>query len=791
MNFASKINFDELMTPVAARLLDKPNTRLSKPPRDVRFGAHGSMSINYETGQFFDHESKIGGGVIDLVKHKTGLDHAGAVSWLRREGLLPAKPTGSALASRPKPEAKSARFVCSYDYVGASGALLHQTVRYADPKTFRQRRPGAGHGQWIWNLDEINPVLYRLPDVLKAVTEGRTVYVVEGEKDANNLTALGLVATTNAMGARKWKPHYSETLRGADVVIIGDTNDVGRKHVQEVATALHGIAKRVRALDLAAAWPECPEKGDISNWLEAGGTADQLAALVEALPDWAPDPSASDDTEWPEPRPLPVGLAPVEEFSSDFMPEALAPWIDDIANRLQCAPDYVAVAAITALGATIGRRVGIKPQMKTDWTEVPNIWGGFIGRPGLLKSPAMSEALKPIHRLEAEAAKENEVAAQAYAAGISAFKLRQQVQVTLQKEALKKNARAEINLDVGEEPKVPVPLRYRTNDTSYEALAELLISNPSGVLVERDELVSLLRHLDRDEQAVARGFYLSGWSGMQPYTLDRIGRGHRHVDAVCISVLGNTQPARISEYVRRANRGGAGGDGLIQRFGLLVWPDTPPDWRDVDEYPQTAARERAFSVYQRASELNLASALALGAKQDAYDKIPHFRFSPEAHEDFLGWREGVERRLRSGEMSPALEGHIAKYRKLVPAIALINHLTDADQGGAISKTSLLRALAFATYLESHARRVYGSGTESELAAAQAILKHIRGGDLKDGFTARDVHRPRWAHLTDHEQVAAGLTLLVDLDYLAERQQALGPQGGRPKTTYMINPRGPR
>jgi Protein of unknown function (DUF3987) len=116
------------------------------------------------------------------------------------------------------------------------------------------------------------------------------------------------------------------------------------------------------------------------------------------------------ERDWPKPKPLPNGLARVEPFNLDFMPVALKPWIADVADRLQCPPDYVAVPAIVGLGSVIGCRVGIKPQRNTDWIEVPNIWGGFIGRPGMLKSPAMQEALKPLHRLETEAAKENEVA---------------------------------------------------------------------------------------------------------------------------------------------------------------------------------------------------------------------------------------------------------------------------------------------------------------------------------------------------------------------------------------------
>jgi putative DNA primase/helicase len=499
--------------------------------------------------------------------------------------------------------------------------------------------------------------------------------------------------------------------------------------------------------------------------------------------------------QWPEPKPLPSGLPSVEPFDSEFLPTVIAPWVNDIANRLQCPPDYVAIAAITALGSVVGRRIGIKPQRKTDWIEIPNLWGLFIGRPGMLKSPAMMEALKPIHWLEAECAKVNQAAQDEYVAELNAFKLRKEVAISLKKKELKKSvvdlntfkrlaeeAAAKIYLV---EPTAPIPIRYRTNDSSYEAIGELLIANPSGILVERDEITSLLKHLDRDDQAVARGFYLSGWSGLQPYTFDRIGRGTRHVEAICIAVLGNTQPARISEYVRRANLGGAGGDGLIQRFGLLVWPDVSPDWRDVDEYPDTNAREAARQLFNRLSKMNTDAALKAGALKGEYDSIPYLRFDDDAAADFIGWREDQERRVRSGELSPAFEGHIAKYRKLVPALALINHL--ADQGeGPVSQKALLRALAFASYLESHAKRVYGSAFESELAAAKAI-QHIRNGDIADGFTARDVHQRGWAHLTEREHVEAGLDLLVELDHLVGVESARGPKGGRPKVTYAINP----
>jgi hypothetical protein len=114
--------------------------------------------------------------------------------------------------------------------------------------------------------------------------------------------------------------------------------------------------------------------------------------------------------QWPTPKSIPGDLPRVDAFALDLLPDQLAPWIDDIATRLQCPSDYPAITAMTALGAILGRKIGIKPQMKTDWIEIPNLWGAFIGPPGMLKSPAMNEALRPLHRLEAEAIRNHEIA---------------------------------------------------------------------------------------------------------------------------------------------------------------------------------------------------------------------------------------------------------------------------------------------------------------------------------------------------------------------------------------------
>ena len=175
--------------------------------------------------------------------------------------------------------------VATYDYVGPSGdGLLYQKVKYALPggrKTFLQRKPTAGGG-WNWKLGDVARVLYRLPALLAADPD-EVVFFVEGEKDADRLASLGLVATT-AGGVADWRSDMARSLRGREVVILPDNDAPGRKHADNVARDLLETALRVRVVDL----PGLPEKGDVSDWLDAGGTLEELIALVRAAPKWEP-----------------------------------------------------------------------------------------------------------------------------------------------------------------------------------------------------------------------------------------------------------------------------------------------------------------------------------------------------------------------------------------------------------------------------------------------------------------------------------------------------------------------
>jgi hypothetical protein len=209
-----------------------------------------------------------------LVICRAGCEQSRVIAALKARGLW------QRVGSNGDAHMKTLRIVETYDYVDEAGLLLYQVVRLA-PKSFRQRRPD-GVGGWIWSLGDVRRVLYGLPDITEAVAHDHPIFIVEGEQDVESLRRLNCYATTNAGGAGKWRDDYADHLRGADVVVVPDNDDVGRQHMFQIATSLAGIAAHVRRLDL----PGLPPKGDVSDWMAAGGTAEELWQLVEVAPDW-------------------------------------------------------------------------------------------------------------------------------------------------------------------------------------------------------------------------------------------------------------------------------------------------------------------------------------------------------------------------------------------------------------------------------------------------------------------------------------------------------------------------
>ena len=473
---------------------------------------------------------------------------------------------------------------------------------------------------------------------------------------------------------------------------------------------------------------------------------------------------------WHAPQKLPGELFPVLDLNPDWLPETLREGCVDIAERLNCPLDYVAIPAIVGAGTVLGNTVGILPKEHDDsWIVHAGFWGGIVGSPGSMKTPALISSLKPMHHLEEEAAAQ-------YVRDCAQYH---------QDKALFDKAMA--NFKAGKlntfpiEPTKPVKARFIVNDVTYQALGEILANNPRGILALADELSGLLQSLDTPGQEAARGFYLSGWGGQGSYTFDRITREAVTLTRYQLAVFGGFQPDRIKAYVRFAQSGSSKNDGLLQRFQLLVWPDLTEQFELID---RPANKEALTKLHQAVITLkNLSKTPIDGAvKNNAGVQLLHF--DKPAQKLFNNWHQANERMLRSGSLEPSEHGHYAKYRSLIPGLALLFHLINGHTGP-VCEDSLATALQFAHYLKSHAKRIYRSVHGLDSAPTRSLAKKLLEHKLTDGFTQRSLLHKGWANLSNKDKVYLAVNALVEHGWLSEH---LTESAGRKTTIYKVNPR---
>jgi hypothetical protein len=304
-----QFDWNDYTEAVAAEILGEPNPEMSRPPKDVRFGNHGSVSVNYETGQWYDHENERGGRIKELIRvYKEIDDRDAAIAYAEecRESFENGGKNGN-----PKADPSYQREVeATYSYHNTSGQVAFEVVRFVlkqtdggyatdahgkRTKTFRQRRPsGESDGSWLWGLgvgefmrsapgkdwisfnatkfnhypatrerkffNTATPVVpYRLPDLLKAVAAAQTICIAEGEKKADLIRSFGFPATCCAGGANKWLPQHDAFLKGADVVLLPDNDPVGREHVEAIAESLAPSATCLASGQFRRAWGRSPQ----------------------------------------------------------------------------------------------------------------------------------------------------------------------------------------------------------------------------------------------------------------------------------------------------------------------------------------------------------------------------------------------------------------------------------------------------------------------------------------------------------------------------------------------------
>jgi hypothetical protein len=636
-------------------------------------------------------------------------------------------------------------------------------------------------------LGDIEPILFGLPILREAIATGKPVIHTEGCKDAlTTQRQLGMAGVTSG-SCTSWKSEFVQDYEGAEEVwIVPDNDDEGCAYAQQIAQDLAGVVPTIKIVDL----PGLPEKGDLTDWMDAGHTKEELLELV------ATAPALDSSQAWPEkPVALDIQLPAVEELRESLIPGPLSKWVFDVAKRMDnAAPDFVAAAAVVQAGALLGRKVGIRPKRHDDWVVIPNLWGGLVGMPASMKTPALEAALKPIKRLAAKAKIDYEDALKnhdfdkvIYAAQHKALKETLQAkakEITLDKGSADDLKAFKKEFEELEEPEAPIQRRYVTNDTTIEKLAEILAENPDGILYYADELMRFLRGLDRVGREADRAFYLEAWNGSGSFEVDRIGRGSIFVPALCVSLLGGIQPGPLSKYVIDAMEDTDKADGLLQRFQVMVYPDLRSNPTDI--IPDAKARNKAYEVFENLANLDAGEFGAAASPDD----VPTIGFSEEAQEIFNEWRAEFEPRYGSKDQLVAIQSHMLKFRSLFASLALIFEAIDfvggSSSGGSISKISAMRAAGWCEYLESHALRVYSPLMDTPERRAELLLHKILTKEIKPGAKVREIYRKQWSGLKTYESVAEALAILSHHGWV--RITKVNPAGrGRPTEVLQVHP----
>ncbi len=551
----------------------------------------------------------------------------------------------------------SVRVVKRYDYTDADGKLVFQVERM-EPKDFRQRRPDGNRG-WIYDTKGITPILYRLPELIDG--DGRWVNYTEGEKDADRLASLELLATTTAMGANKQLLDGDiVVLKSHPVSIWADNDTPGLMRAQRAAARLYAAGARVKVIVPL----DVPIGGDVSDWLDQGNTKEDLIRLVKNTPDWAPETTESQTASAPESVTLKVPPFPIEIF-----PEASRAYTVSQAQCIGVPMEMVAMPLMAFFGSMIGNRLYIK--LKSGFHQYASLFLAIIAPPGAAKSPALAAARWPLDKLQSDAHT-------LYKGLLAQF------------EAETERWQAKPKDERGEKPIRPKLRHFYTTDITIEALVSVLETAP-GVAIIRDELLGWITSMDqyRGGKGSDRQQYLSLWA-VTPIKADRrMGEPIYQTHPVA-SIVGGIQ----DDFLRDLHDKDGRRDGLIERL-LLIRPDiTSSGWTEDELDPELL--DHLVDLFRQVDRQ--LSPADTGANAEAGRGL---QLSVEARHLWVDWYN--ENDALKGETAGLRHGFYSKLPLQVARFALIlNTMWNPDDPQRmVSKERMADAIELGEYCRAH------------------------------------------------------------------------------------------
>lgn len=389
---------------------------------------------------------------------------------------------------------------------------------------------------------------------------------------------------------------------------------------------------------------------------------------------------------------FPDELGGIEDISDVLIPQAhgFSLYVDRIAEAYSCQKCVPATMLLLSLCGLIGSRAGIRPYQNQAKVFYPNTWGGVVSPSGSDKSPILSASLAPLHH-------------------VSRSIQQQRTNGTIS--AQQSNGRG----------------RYLViNDTSPEALGELMQANSGGLVLEKDELAGCVQQWDRDGAQGSREFFLESWEGGRSYSLHRITRGDIYIPSCTLSMIGGIQPAKLNAYVSDAlNPKSSRNDGFLQRLQMVVLPSRKPF---IPMDVETSIPDSLLGLFTELDRSLQAAAFSGGKYRPLV-----YRATTSATEFWLQWLShwmGIVEQ----ESEQHIGGHLSKYRSLMAGLSLVFAIIHNHPKVEVSDMEL--ASGWCDYLSIHARKMYRcteQGTPTELLADK-----IKAGKVKDGDTLKAI-----------------------------------------------------
>ena len=710
-----------------------------------------------------------------LIHCHAGCDTASVLSamGLKKSDLFNDKP--------PEKKQTTRKIVARYNYADIDGKLLNQKTRWLGEdgnKTFTwSHKEGS---RWV-SGKQGNDVLYNLP-VLKNYSN---IYVAEGEKDVETLSAMGLAAVCGAHGAGKdkWLPQYTEALKGKNVVVLQDNDEIGKAFAIDTCNALAGNAASVKLIDLTRAWPQLPKHGDISDIAaseDKQSVFSKLMQLVKDTKEWAFDSFEGFEGKGKNEN---QGFAPFAPFAApnenqlptfpvECLPPALGEYVKSVSDNIQVSVDMAAVSALAVCAICVQRKFIINP--KPGWIEPLNLYAVIVAKPSERKSPVMKSMTRYIY--EYIKAENNRRAPEIETYKTQRTMLENAIESIMKAKTKDEKSKLKSIMEKKRElwELEPVrPMRLIADDVTPEALTSLLADNGGKMAVISAEGGIFETMSGMYNNKVNIDAVLKAYSG-DYIQVDRKGRQSESIEYPALTILLFIQFLVLNNIMENDTFRGRG---MLARFLYSI--------------PQSVVGNRNYNTkavdpdVKRGYENLLYSLLSI-PDQSRPEVI---YLSDEASDLSMDFFNELEPRL-IGDLEE-IEEWAGKYHGQVMRIAGIIHCCIHGENATnepVSGDTFQNAITIGKYFLEHAKaafQIMGLGESPDVKDAKYILKRFESTG-KTEMSKRDLHQlcKDKKRFEQSEYMEPILQLLIDHGYIRiEKVQT----GGRPTENIILSP----